>query len=349
MALFPYDMVIKDSLALVDVSLLTALIIVIRRYRKAVSAVKPDRGPRQRRRPGVPPRTELATMLLTSTLHESGTAEADSPQMAAPVTEPGASAAVHPAQAGARPADDESADDELTDDDPFTISSVALHMLGAHRSPTQQAGTTDMPVQELQVTLGDDRIQVVLAQAPAADHRDEPRSGHTWVTSAPYLVWRSLPHDIPDGGIAFACLGVGDEGCLFIDLAAAPGTVAIRGESAAAVRLAESVAHQLCMRPASSGYTVVLVGDVLPEPLPSGAMWVASNWDLSPIPQPPGPGGATEVVLSRLDSNDDAFALGRYASSSNHRVVPVVLSDLLDAPWSFTAYPNRQQPAWYRS
>ena len=95
------------------------------------------------------------------------------------------------------------------------------------------------------MSLGDDQIEVVTGGATA----DEPFRGSDddcWPAATPHLAWTPLPYDVPDDGLAFACIGAGDEGCLFIDLAAAPGAVSINGDSDAAVRLAESVAHQLC-------------------------------------------------------------------------------------------------------
>jgi hypothetical protein len=43
-----------------------------------------------------------------------------------------------------------------------------------------------------------------------------------------------------------------------------------------------------------------------------------------------------------LRSDEDAFALARYVASNSRRVVPVVLADLPDAPWSLLARPSQQ-------
>jgi hypothetical protein len=226
---------------------------------------------------------------------------------------------------------------------PEAFSPVALRILGAQRSFLQRAESASVPVQRHQVALGDDRIEVVLAEAPATSHDGRPRSGRTWLTANPYLVWTPLPYDAPDDGIAFACLGAGDQGCLFIDLAAAPGAVAIGGDDAAAARLAESIAHQLGQG-ASSGRScsIVIVGSVLPEPYPPGAVWAAGISDLARA-SAASLADRTEIVFCRLRSNDDAFALARYVSSAERRVVPVVLANLPDAPWSFTAEPSRRE------
>jgi hypothetical protein len=222
----------------------------------------------------------------------------------------------------------------------LNLSPIALRILGAQRSSARLAEAADVPVQRHQVGLGDDRIDVVLAEAPAAGHDGKRRSGHTWLTATPYLVWTPLPYDSPDDGVAFACLGAGDEGCLFIDLSAAPGTIAVGGDHAAAIRLAESIAHQLSMA-ATAGRPciVIVVGDVLPEPLPPGAIWVDALRDLASA-SPEGSDDHTEIVFCELRSNEDAFALARYVGSAQRRVVPIVLANLPSAPWTFTSQPS---------
>jgi hypothetical protein len=284
-----------------------------------------------------PPAAELSTTGLSTTEPSTTGPSTTEPSTTEPPTAwPAASDPEH-----SDPLSADLPDEELP---AAALSPVALRILGARRSSAQLAETADMPVQRHELALGDDRIQVVLAQAPApaASHDGKPRNSRTWLTSTPYLVWSPLPYDTPDDGIAFACLGAGDEGCLFIDLAAAPGAVAIGGDGGAPGRLAESVAHQLCMGAAAGrGCIVIAIGDALPEPQPSGAAWVASLRDLGSALLPPGPDDGTEVVFCKLNSNEDAFALARYVSSAQRRVVPVVLADLPDAPWSFTAQPSR--------
>jgi hypothetical protein len=84
---------------------------------------------------------------------------------------------------------------------------------------------------------------------------------------------------------------------------------------------------------------VVVVGDVVSEPHPVAALSLASLADLASI-SGTGASSAVEIVFSELRSDDDAFALARHAASSPRRVVPVVVADLPDAPWSFTAEPS---------
>jgi hypothetical protein len=217
------------------------------------------------------------------------------------------------------------------------FSPAALRLLGLRETPADDLGGV---VRRHEVLLGSCQVEAVLAEAPARGGKSGDRG---WVTSDPYLVWTPLPHDVPDGGIAFACVGAGKGGCLFIDLAAAPGAVALGGERQAAARLAESLAYQLCTGPAAGRVRLVVVGDAVPLPAPPGAEWIASTAQLAPRIML-GPGRDVELVFCRLSSDADVFPLARYAGGSPYRVIPVVLADLPGAPWSFTAHPS-QRPA----
>jgi len=200
-----------------------------------------------------------------------------------------------------------------------------------------------LPAQDHEVVFGDDRIRVVLAEGPAATRAGQPHNGHTGLRPAPYLLWTPRPGDTPDGGLAFACLGTGAAGALFIDIGAAPGAVAIGGDDDAAVRLAESIAHQLCAAPAAGRRcAVVVIGDTLPAPPPFAAAWIASARELAGPAWPPhGSGDGTEVIFCRSSPKADMVWLARYVSRARHRVIPVVLASIPDTPWSITAQPSR--------
>jgi hypothetical protein len=224
--------------------------------------------------------------------------------------------------------------------DLVTFSGVALRILGAQKSPADRTGTAGVPTQRHEVVSGGDRIQVVLTDAPDVRNDDRPDTSRAPLPPTPYLVWTPLPYDAPEDGVAFACLGAGDNGCLFVDLAAAPGAISVTGDAAAAGRLAESIAHQLCAAAAAGRpCVVVVIGTAIPAP--PGAAWVPRLSDLGSS-VPPGPADATELVFCQLLSNDDAFALARYASSAHRRIVPVILADLPGAPWELTARPGQR-------
>jgi hypothetical protein len=178
----------------------------------------------------------------------------------------------------------------------------------------------ELPSERHQVTFGDDLIEVVLAEAPAAG-----------------LAWTQLPYDTPGEGLAYACVGAGDEGCLLVDLAAAPGAVALTGDTDTAIRLAESMVYQLCGRLTSDqSISVLLVGSAIPEPHPAAATSVEALRDLATagLDHPP---HDLDIVFCELHSDDDALELASYAGSSACRVVPVVLGPAPDAAWTFHA------------
>jgi hypothetical protein len=220
------------------------------------------------------------------------------------------------------------------------FSPNALRLLGVRAPSAARAGAVQPAIQRYEVVLGDYGVQAVLAEAPASNREGRSPEGQTWVASTPYLVWTPRPRDVPSGGLAFACVGAGDGGCLFIDLAAAPGPVMLGGEPEVASRLAESIAHQLRSGPTADRIHLAVVGDAVPAPLPPGTERVASAADLGWGGRP-GPSEQAELVFCRLNSDDDVFPLARYVASARHRVVPIVLADLPGAPWSFTAYPIR--------
>lgn len=220
------------------------------------------------------------------------------------------------------------------------FSPVALRLLGLQERPADdRAGVAQRHV----VVFEGCRVETVLAKAPADSRKGKSPEGRGWVASAPYLVWTPLPSDVPGGGTAFACVGAGQAGCLFIDLAAAPGALALGGEPRAASRLAASLASQLCTGPAAHRVRVVVVADTLPEPAPPRAEGVR---DIGEIGGRRGSMMArkAELVFCRPKLDTDLLRLARYVTSAPYRVVPVILADLPGAPWSFTTHPSRDWP-----
>jgi len=224
------------------------------------------------------------------------------------------------------------------------FSPAALRLLGLRERP---AGERPGVAQRYEVLFEDCRVETVLAAAPASSRTGKSAQGRGWVASAPYLVWTPLLHDVPAGGEAFACVGVAKAGCLFIDMAAAPGVLTVGGEPQAASRLAESLVHQLCAGPAADRVRLVVVEDALPEPAPSRAEWVVSVGELGKRRAPTTAGRTqrtawkTELVFCQVRSDGDVLGLARYVASAPYRVVPIILADLPGAPWSFIAHPFR--------
>jgi hypothetical protein len=184
-----------------------------------------------------------------------------------------------------------------------------------------------------EVVLGWDRIRIALASGPSPDLANRGRPG-----GQPYprhLAWAPLPYDTPDGGVAFACLGSGNDGCVFLDLGQAPGVITIGGDSQAVSRLAESIAHQLSSAVDEGGCMVVLVGDAVPRPHPPGATWLADLDRVGSVLSEAS--DATVIMFCKLSNADETKVLSDRLSAARCRVIPVLLNGPLEAPWSLTA------------
>jgi hypothetical protein len=180
-----------------------------------------------------------------------------------------------------------------------------------------------------QVLLGGDRVLVTLTAGPG-----EPGGR----PSGRYVAWAPLPYDTPDGGVAFACLGSGDQGCLFLDLGRAPGMITVGGDRRAVARLAESVAHQLCAAPDGRRPAVLTVGNALPPPHPAGVIRLAGLDRLERALSAAG-GETTAIVFCVVNSEADALALKNLVAGSSYRFTPVALNGPPEALWSLTVVP----------
>lgn len=199
------------------------------------------------------------------------------------------------------------------------------------------------PRERYEVLLGTDRIRLVLSEIipgpalatpPAPDRGPEPPSRH--------LAWAPLPGAVPSGGIAFACVGAADGGCLFLDLGRAPGQITVTGDPYAVRKLTESVAHQLGARQARRRCAVVVVGGAVPGPQPPGTTWLAS---LNQLPEVlAAPAAAVVILFCACRSDDDALALEDGLARAQAQVVPVVVDGRLDAPWVLMAEPSPDLP-----
>jgi hypothetical protein len=206
-------------------------------------------------------------------------------------------------------------------------------------------------LEEHEVMLGQDRVLVALAARPVARAMAGPAgAGAAPAAVARHLAWAPDPRDGPAGGIAFTCLGAGDDGWLFLDLGQAPSAISIGGELRAAGRLAHSIAHQLCAATAPQPCTVVIIGEAVPRPHPAGATWLASLARLGSALADSA--HSTAIVFCALDSDSGALELERYVSEIRSEVIPVVLTSDLEAPWSIVAEPGQDAsgsaPAWLR-
>ncbi|MFI0444803.1 LysM peptidoglycan-binding domain-containing protein [Actinomadura sp. 6N118] len=146
--------------------------------------------------------------------------------------------------------------------------------------------------------------------------------------------WRPLPHDVPNGQVV-VCVGAAPRGCLFLDLANAPGTIGIRGPVDAACRLAEALVYQLSTDIVHA--SVALVGNVLPD--------VVEGPRVRRVP------GLSALAVGN-DETDLVVAVlpeGRHADelvpSGGPRIITLRLGGTGDG-WRLTIVPGRGSRAW---
>lgn len=135
----------------------------------------------------------------------------------------------------------------------------------------------------------------------------------------------------------FVCVGAGEKGCLLVDLAAAPGTVAVRGRPASRARLARSIVRQLAAGSMADRATVTVVGDVSLEVDPPPGVNYADDLDHVARRAPAGAPGRAELVVFRAGKPDDLGQLTRLLTDPDRKVIPLAIGDAPDALWSFTA------------
>jgi hypothetical protein len=205
--------------------------------------------------------------------------------------------------------------------------------------PGAKAEYPTMLAQVHQVILGGDRVRIALADDVAPELVSEliPPSGQQ--RRRRYLAWAPHPYDSPAGGIAFASLGSGDRGCLFLDLGQAPSAITIGGDRTAVARLTDSIVHQLCGTSQGAKYTVMVIGDALRKPHPPTATWLASL-DRLKSALTAYPSQLTAIVFCELGTAADAQALTDRVAGARCRIVPVVLNGSATGPWSITTTPT---------
>jgi hypothetical protein len=169
------------------------------------------------------------------------------------------------------------------------------------------------------VAFGDDLVTVRLL-----------RNGRSEATA-----WRPLPHDVP-AGMAVVCVGAAPEGCLFLDLGAAPGTVTVDGPADAVERLAEAFVFQLAGD--TSRATVAIVGSALETVTEGPGVRRVPNLGALALGQ-----NQSDLVIAVLPSGRDT---PEPASPHGPRVVHLKLGNIQDASWTLTVAPDRASLAW---
>ncbi|MFE5300721.1 hypothetical protein [Streptomyces sp. NPDC056632] len=175
-------------------------------------------------------------------------------------------------------------------------------------------------VQSLQVEFGDDLVEVDLTV------------GHPSLQDTS-IAWMPVPYEVPEGGAAFVCIGAAEgSGCLFLDLAQAPGMVSVGGDADGAQRLLESIVLQLSASPVLDQACATAVGDM--PIVAHGIERVESVATLRELVtrreeevDPP-----FEFVFCTVGSEDDTAALTDLLDGPG-RVVPIVLGDVPHSDW----------------
>ncbi|MEU8526661.1 hypothetical protein AB0C77_13875 [Streptomyces sp. NPDC048629] len=176
------------------------------------------------------------------------------------------------------------------------------------------------------VQFGDDLVEVRLGPGQA-------------IGQDVSVAWMPVPYETPEGGAAFVCLGSAEGmGCLFVDLAQAPGTVALSGDAGAAHRLLESVVLQLSVSPVLDHACATAVGPLAVladdldriEQVGTLAELVARRQEEGDPP--------FEFVFATVTGPEDEAALAELLDGPG-RVIPIVLGDT-DAEWQLSVEPG---------
>lgn len=181
--------------------------------------------------------------------------------------------------------------------------------------------------QGFQVAFGDDLVDISLSAGHPTRHETA-------------IAWMPVPYDVPDGGAAFVCIGAAEgSGCLFLDLAQAPGPVVVGGDRAAARRLMESIVLQLSASSVLEHSCATVLG-----PLRGLAEGLAGIETL---------GTMTELVERRAEEVDPPFEFVFFAPDTEAdrtavdsllngpgQTVLVVLGGLEGAAWTLNVSPG---------
>jgi hypothetical protein len=172
------------------------------------------------------------------------------------------------------------------------------------------------------VAFGDDLVTVRLL-----------RTGRSDATA-----WRPLPHDVP-AGMAVVCVGAASEGCLFLDLGAAPGPVAVEGPANVAERLAEAFVFQLAGD--TSRATVAIVGSALESVTDGPGIRRVPNLGALALGQ-----NESDLIIAVLPPGRDTPGP---VPPHGPRVVHLKLGGTQNANWTLTVTPDRASLAWQNS
>jgi hypothetical protein len=147
--------------------------------------------------------------------------------------------------------------------------------------------------------------------------------------------WTPAPEQYPTLAIAPVFLGIGEGGCLFVDLALAPGMVTVTGHQRVRAELGAELVNRLgvAVREGARRFAVAVAGtpfdpDLLAvDPIRVGA---PSEFDVAKLP------ATAEVCFLAccLSTPAEAQVISALARSAGPRIVPLLVDDVAAADWS---------------
>jgi hypothetical protein len=149
--------------------------------------------------------------------------------------------------------------------------------------------------------------------------------------------WTPAPEQYPALAIAPVFLGIGEGGCLFVDLALAPGVVTVTGQERVRAELGAELVNRLgsAVREGATRFAVAVAGapfdlDLLAvDPIRLSA---PSELDVAKLP------ATAEVcfLACSLSTPAEAQAINALARSAGPRIVPLLIDNVVAGDWSLS-------------
>jgi hypothetical protein len=150
--------------------------------------------------------------------------------------------------------------------------------------------------------------------------------------------WTATPDQVPAQAIAPVYLGAGLHGCLFVDLALAPGVITVSGEPLIRAGLGAQLVNWLgaAARGGNRRICVVVAGAPFDlDYIDVDALRVPALSAFDPHALP----AVTEVcfVVCRLAEPGDSAQILALAAQRDRRIIPIVVDDVVGSDWSLFA------------
>jgi hypothetical protein len=150
--------------------------------------------------------------------------------------------------------------------------------------------------------------------------------------------WTASPEQVPTRAVAPVFLGAGPRGCLFVDLALAPGVITVSGEPLVRAQLGAQLVNRLGVAARDGNRRICVVVAGAPFDLDYIIVDAARVPALSALDQCALP-AAAEVcfVVCHLAEPDDAARILALAGRRDRRIIPIVVDDVIGSDWSLFA------------